>query len=155
MPLALESAIKLIEEWQPGELPSEAKYRDSLAAFFRARLGKATVETEYRHHGTTTDIFVKQPGLVFGDTEVFVEMKRNLVSKTELDRLVGQIERLNPKKTHIIVLLCGETKPELADRLKEQYRDYLWSGWSMRLILKPAKRNSPTLKQLAARKIPS
>jgi hypothetical protein len=123
MSVAFESARKLIEEWQPLELPTELKYRDSLAAFFRERLDGSTVETEYRHNGTTTDIFLKQSGLLFS-TEVFVEMKRNLHSKTELDRLVGQIERLNPKKNHIIVLLCGETNPALADRLKDQYRAY-------------------------------
>jgi hypothetical protein len=63
-------------------------YRDSLTAFLRERLKDAQIEKEYRHAGTTIDIYVKQSGF-FGSSEVFVELKRNLLRKTELDRLVG------------------------------------------------------------------
>jgi hypothetical protein len=58
---ALESAFKLVKEWEPDDLLTELKYRDSLAAFLRARLKDAKVETEYRHNGTTSDVSVKEP----------------------------------------------------------------------------------------------
>ena len=99
------------------------KYRDSLVTFLRGRLKDATVETEYRHSGTTTDIYVKQQGFI-GSTEVFVELKHNLLQKAQLDRLVGQIESLQPGKNAIVVVLCGETNQALVTRFKEKYKKF-------------------------------
>ena len=72
-----------------------------------------------RHAGTTIDIYVKQSGF-FGTSEVFVELKRNLLPKAELDRLVGQVKSLQPGKNALIVLLCGETNPSLATRFRTE-----------------------------------
>jgi hypothetical protein len=118
---AFESVTKLVKEWQPQQLPTEFKYRDSLSTFLRGRLRDAKVETEYRHIGTTIDIYVKEAGF-FGSSEVFVELKRNLLHKAQLDRLVGQLESLQPRKNAIVVILCGETSPALVTRLKEKYK---------------------------------
>ena|SRR5258708_37429202 len=117
---AYESVNKLIKQWQPQMLPTELKYRDSLCTLLRGNLSDSKIETEYRHTGTTIDIYVKKPGF-FGSSEVFVELKRNLVHKAQLDRLVGQIESLQPGKNAIIVILCGETNPALVNRFKEKY----------------------------------
>jgi hypothetical protein len=96
------------------------KYRDSLVGHLREKLAKEQIEPEYRHLGTTTDIYVRQAGF-FGSSEVFVELKRNLLQKAQYDRLVGQIESLGPKKNPIIVILCGETNPALLSRLRDRY----------------------------------
>ena len=118
---AHENVTKLVREWQPKELPNELKYRDSLLTSLRERLKDAKIEREYRHSGTTTDIYVQQSSFFSGTTEVFVELKRDLNQKAKLDRLIGQIESLQPKRNHIIVVLCGETDPALLTRFKEQY----------------------------------
>jgi hypothetical protein len=117
---AFDNVIKLAKQWQPDALPTELKYRDSLVGYLREKLPKEKVEPEYRHLGTTTDIYVKQAGF-FGSSEVFVELKRNLLQKAQYDRLVGQIESLEPKKNPIIVVLCGETNPALLTRLRDRY----------------------------------
>jgi hypothetical protein len=117
---AIETVNKLTAEWQPAQLANELQYRNSLTALLRERLPKAKIETEYRHNGTTIDIYAKEPGL-FSSTEVFVELKRNLLHKAQLDRLVGQIESLQPGKNAILVVLCGDTNPALVTRLKEKY----------------------------------
>jgi len=117
---AIGTVNKLIEEWRPAQLANELQYRNSLTALLRERLPKAKIETEYRHNGTTIDIYAKEPGL-FSSTEVFVELKRNLLHKAQLDRLVGQIESLQPGKNAILVVLCGDTNPALVTRLKEKY----------------------------------
>lgn len=117
---AFDNVLKLAKQWKPQALPTELKYRDSLIVHLREQLRDAKIEPEYRHLGTTTDIYVKQPGF-FGSSEVFVELKRNLLQKAQYDRLVGQIESLEPKKTPIIVVLCGETNPALLTRLRERY----------------------------------
>jgi hypothetical protein len=118
---AFENVVKLIEEWHPEALPKELAYRDALAALLRLRLKDAQVEKEYRHAGTTIDIYVKQRGF-FSSSEVFVELKRDLLRKTELDRLVGQIESLQPGKNALIVLICGETSPSLVARFRQKYK---------------------------------
>jgi len=135
---AYESVLKLVREWKPGALPSELKYRDSLAALLRERLKGAKIEIEYRHSGTTSDIYVKQPGF-FDSTEVFVELKRNLQQKAQLDRLVGQVESLEPKRNWIIVILCGDTNPALVTRFREKYKtpgEFLFQDTRVMLVAK-------------------
>lgn len=123
---ARDNVTRIIREWQPAELPSELKYRDSLIDLLREHLKKAKIEREYRHHGTTTDIYVQQPSL-FSASEVFVELKRDLNQKSKLDRLIGQIACLKPKDNYIIVVLCGDTDPALLSRFKETYG--IHDGW--------------------------
>jgi len=119
---AFESVYKIGKEWQSLPLSTELKYRDAFVTFLRGHLKNAKrIEPEYRHLGTTTDIYVEQSGFLFSSA-VFIELKRNFVSKAQLDRLVGQIESLEPKKNSIIVILCGETNPVLVARLKEKYK---------------------------------
>jgi hypothetical protein len=111
--------VDIIKEWRPAALSSELKYRDSLATFVRDRLPMARVETEYRHLGTTIDVYVKTSH--FQDTEVFIELKLNLNRKTEFDRLIGQIESLQPKLHSVIIILCGKNSASLVGRLRERY----------------------------------
>ena len=141
---AFENVVQLVGEWQPESFPTELKYRNSLAALLREQLQDAKVETEYRHGGTTIDIYVKQPSLL-GSTEVFVELKKNLVQKAQLDRLVGQIESLEPLKNAIVVVLCGETNPALVTRLKDKYKlrdGVIWLGKPMTVLLKDSAKGA-------------
>jgi hypothetical protein len=132
---AFESVLKVVKEWQPAALPGELKYRDSLTTLLRERLKAAKIETEYRHAGTTIDVYVQESGF-FGPTEVFIELKRNLLHKTQLDRLVGQVESLNPNKNAVIVILCGDSNPALVARFKEKYGLGILSLRSMTVVMK-------------------
>jgi hypothetical protein len=136
---AYEDVFELAQEWKPEALPTELKYRDSLTSFLRERLKDAKIETEYRHTGTTIDIYIKKSGF-FGSSEVFVELKRNLLHKAQLDRLVGQMESLGPNKNNIIVVLCGETSPALLSRFTEKCENN--PPWSMTaVVLKPPEKH--------------
>jgi hypothetical protein len=117
----VSSLTKLINEWKPGDLTHELKYRDSLMAFMCDNMpSDCAIEKEYRHNGTTTDLFLRWKGVLFNE-EVFIEVKRNLNKKTTLDRLVGQLESLQPGKRSIVVVLVGETDEALLKRLKAKY----------------------------------
>lgn len=118
----LRSLVGLIEEeWNPAPQREEAAYRDSLIEFLRQNLpDDARVEPEFRHLGTTSDIYLDWPGLVFDD-EVFFEIKRALTDKGELDRLVGQLESLKPDRHKIILVLIEECKTHFIDRLRRKY----------------------------------
>jgi len=129
---AFEEVDKLVREWQPLALPTEFQYRNALIVLLRERLKRAKIEPEYRHKGTTIDIYVRQPGFL-GSSEVFVELKRNLLQKSQYDRLVGQIESLEPGKNAIVVVLCGETNPSLVTRFRDKYE--ITDGPQFRVIL--------------------
>jgi hypothetical protein len=49
-------------------------------------------------------------------------LKRNLNSKAEFNRLVGQIIDLRPSENNVIVVLCGDTSAEWLDRLKATFK---------------------------------
>ena len=118
---AHENVLKLLKEWKPDKLPTELKYRDSLAALLREKLKDAKIEVGYQHSGTTNDIYVKQSGF-WDSTQVFVELKRNFQHRPQLDQLIGEIESLEPKRNWIIVALCGDTNPALVTRFREKYK---------------------------------
>src|SRR6185295_2485326 len=121
--------IKVIDAWQPPPLPTELRYRDALLDYLRANVpNDCRIEKEYRHNGTTIDLFLRWNGLLLNG-DVFLEVKRNLNKKTTLDRLVGQIEGLEPGKRSIVIVLVGETDRTLLDRLRAKYRAFEDAQW--------------------------
>src|SRR6266699_5716267 len=117
----LGSLVGLIRDWKPGRLGAEIQYRDSLVSFLRASIPEdCRVEREYRHAGTTADAFVSWKGMLLSD-EVFIEIKVNLRKKSAYDRLVGQIEGLDPARRKILIVLVGESDDGLVGRLKDKY----------------------------------
>jgi hypothetical protein len=141
--MSLENVYKLIKQWQPDDLPAEARYRDSLVEFLKEKLSRATIVKEYRHNGTTTDIYVKRQGIL-GSSHVFVELKRNLRKKSDLDRLMGQLRYLKPKSNYVIVVLCGDTEPAFVDLLRQEYSNVFGELEGFRTF-------AVVLKKLAAR----
>ena len=112
-------------KWSPGVLQNERAYKKSLSAFLREIAPDAHIEEEYRCFGTTIDIYLKWSGLIFSG-EIYVELKYNLKQKTEYDRLVGQIEQLDPKNRSVLLILCGSlTSENFLARLRERYRDVI------------------------------
>jgi hypothetical protein len=122
------------QDWRPAMQPSETKYRDHLLKFLRAKVPSDTrVEREYRHGGTTADLCVLWRGIVYDD-EVFIEIKRQLQQKTACDRLVGQIESLNPRNRKVLLVLVGDCDPGLVGRLREKYAEHTQSTGNLRIV---------------------
>ncbi len=125
----LPRLVRMVAEWEPGDLDHERAYHRSLEEFLRRRNPDATIEREYRHLGTTVDLYVEYSPLwarIWGKKrEAFIEIKRDLKRKSDYNRLVGQIEDLDPRRNLVLVILCGDTAPQWLTRLGEQYRDEL------------------------------
>jgi len=138
-----EGLLRTLKDWRPPTMKTELEYRNALFERLRNALPEsAKIEKEYRHGGTTIDLYVRcKEGFLASDTEVFFELKRNLTKKNEFDRLVGQIEGLDPRENTVFVVLFGERDPALVGRLKERYAEFLegelWSEPSMTLIEVP------------------
>lgn len=143
----LSSIVKVVEEaWKPELMATETAYRDSLLKVMREVVPEdCRVEREYRHAGTTADIYLAWKGMMFND-EIFIEMKRSLQKKAAFDRLIGQIEELQPSKHKILLILVGDTDKGLLGRLNERYNRYIngmfSSGRSMAIIVKSAPAES-------------
>jgi len=137
----LPSLTEFVEQWQPPSLKGETKYRDHLLTTLRAAIPEdAKVEKEYRHRGTTIDVWLKWTG-IFSSDEVAFELKVNLKRKTDYDRLVGQLEGMEPAKYKTIVVLIGDTDPSLLGRLKERYGKYIQNGFenTMSIVCVPVE----------------
>lgn len=144
----LNSLVGLIEdEWRPAAFPTEPKYRDDLLAFLRRNTpADARIEREYRHSGTTADLYVSWQGLLMPD-QAYIEIKRDLKQKTAYDRLIGQIESLDPGKRKVLLVLVGDWDEALVGRFCERYDDDLRSTGHLRLAKvkpkKPRRRRKP------------
>lgn len=127
-----------LSAWRPIQMKTEQDYRDALLEHLRSIVpDDARVEREYRHYGTTMDLYLSWRGVLMND-EVFFELKKNLKRKSDFDRLVGQIEGLNPSKNKVAVILFGDTDAGLLSRLTEKYRDVMLteiSGYGPCLIM--------------------
>jgi hypothetical protein len=120
-----EGLLSILEKWRPPSMKTELEYRNALIERLRKFLPEyAKIEKEYRHGGTTIDLYVRcKTGFPPSDDEVLFELKRNLTKKTDFDRLVGQIEGLDPKENDVFVVLFGERDPALVGRLRERYHE--------------------------------
>jgi RecB family endonuclease NucS len=124
----LQCLTDCIGAWKPPLYGKETEYSRALAEYLRLSLPvDAHVECEYRHLGETIDIFVRHRG-VLANGEVFIEVKRRLNRKSELNRLVGQVMSLAPGKNRLLVVLIGECDVELVGRLKHQFKEQLEQG---------------------------
>jgi hypothetical protein len=124
----MKPVLGVIEGWGPPALKTEHEYRDSLFKHLRAALPEdAKIEPEYRHEGTTFDLYISTMA-VLGNKEVFIELKHNLTKKAAYDRLVGQIHGFKPERNELIVILIGEVDPKLVTRLKDEFREFVEGG---------------------------
>lgn len=125
--------VRLLKDWIPPKLGSETAYRYHLVEFPRSAVPEdARVEREFRHHGTTVDVYVQWKGFLQRDDVAF-ELKKDLQKKSDFDRLVGQIEVLDPQKHNVLVILIGNTDDALLRRLKEKYASRL--DWDPLLLV--------------------
>lgn len=115
---AFESRIR---QWRPALQDGELEYRNALYDQFRKILpDDCVIQKEYRHFGTTIDIWIKWTG-IFTTGDIGFELKLNLTKKSEFDRLIGQIEHMEPTKTNIVVLLIGQTDETFLMKLRHKY----------------------------------
>ena len=103
-----------IRTWVTGPFLSEAQCRDSLARHLQACFPKNKIEVEFRIGMQIADIFIDFKNWAGDGAKVVVELKYDLQEMNEFNRLVGQIGGYVKSGAAVVVLLCGETKPELA-----------------------------------------
>ena len=101
----------LIYKWSPKKrYRSEKGYRKDLKEYLsKVRLGN--ILTGYSSLNITCEQGRTRPDLLIDD-KIAVELKMNLRSKTQVDRLIGQISHYVYKGYDVIVVLVGKTKED-------------------------------------------
>ena len=124
----LAAVETFIGRWRPNDLRGELQFRNDLFERLKSAVpSNAVVQKEYRHLGTTIDLWIQWKGFIF-DTEFGLELKVNLTKKTDFDRLIGQIESMDPSITKIIVVLIGRTDDSHIMKLRHRYSKHIYTG---------------------------
>jgi|YelNatPaOPRAMG01_1025707.scaffolds.fasta_scaffold05734_16 hypothetical protein len=144
-----DEVYSIVQSWQPRkEYPVEEGYRDDLLQFLRRELNKPDWLGMSRQHSIQ-----KESGRHLADIgidrRVGIELKRNLKSKADADRLIGQVKGyLREYYEGVIIVLCGRTDRDKLEYLRDLLSEYsqltLLGGKLVKIIIKTFK---PTLKK--------
>lgn len=109
---------RFIKKWKPEEFSNENKYRNDLVTFLRKQ--------EFDWYGEV--IITKEDGRGLCDIainqEVGIELKKDLKSKSQIDRLSGQIIDYKRQYDNLIILLVGKTNEDTLDLLKSKIKHF-------------------------------
>ncbi len=118
-----DECVELINRWKPKQkYPNESKYRDDLMDFLYKRLNKSgdilfgnrNVKLKKEASRSLCDIGV-------GNHQVGIELKKDLKSKSQINRLQGQIEDYEEDyKEGVIVVLVGKVDKYVETDLKQK-----------------------------------
>ncbi len=118
-----EECVDLINHWSPQqEYSNELKYRDDLMDFLYEKLNKCgdilsgnrNVKLKKEASRSLCDIGV-------GNQQVGIELKKDLKSKSQINRLQGQIEDYEDDyKEGVIVVLVGKMDKYVENDLKHK-----------------------------------
>lgn len=99
----------LVEEWRPRKCKAEREYEKSLYMFLHKRLEDIQITKQYARGRIRAD-------LVVGD-KVIVELKNNFSTTAKYQKLIGQITEYKEWDGQIIIVLTGDTDPNLYKEL--------------------------------------
>jgi len=117
--------IHIINHWNPkSKYPNETKYRDELLEYIRDGLNsnnsmfgisRGRVSVKKEDSRGLCDIGI--------DRRIGIELKKDLKSKAQVNRLIGQIVNYKRDYQDIIILLVGDTNKEALENLKDDLSD--------------------------------
>ncbi|HVV51138.1 MAG TPA: hypothetical protein VHO06_15830 [Polyangia bacterium] len=136
--LDVDDIVKAVVAWVPGALFSERRYRDSLLKHLQATFPKNKFHIEFKTGKGKADIFVDFEDRTGFGAKVAIELKYQLKTANECNRLIGQIANY-VDCGEVLVVLCDETKQELADAVAKSLQAFCDQKFYRkgRVILKP------------------
>ncbi len=126
-----DKVFRLSENWVPKQKhPDEDKYRDDLMGFLREELNKPS------GFGMQEPVKIrKESGRALADIaineKIGIELKKDLKTQSQIDRLVGQIRRYKKGYEDIIIVLVGKTNDEALDELNDAVREARSDAFSL------------------------
>lgn len=120
-----EDTISIIKNWtSEKEYSNETSYRDDLLNVLREKLNQVNDPIFRRKNRVSV---AKEDGRGLCDIginrQIGVELKKDLKSKSQVDRLVGQIHGYKKDYQDLIIVLVGKTNKEALEGLKDRISD--------------------------------
>jgi hypothetical protein len=103
----------LLEKWRPRNCETEKDYENSLYLFLHRELEDHQITKQPAQGRFHADLVI--------DDKLIIELKHNLNTTAKYQRLIGQVEEYKNWDGQVILLLIGETDPNL----KKQLTSYL------------------------------
>jgi len=111
--------IELIRKWNPKVYADEGKYQQDLYNYLKMLQNKGTIKKERtirREAGESrADLRV---------SNVAIELKKNLESKSQRDRAENQIRLMLKEFDYVIVAIVGDNKKEAVDTFEHHLQDF-------------------------------
>ncbi len=113
----------LVKEWKPRACDTEKEFEKSLHDYLEKKLGAGKITKQHGEGRKRVDLAVQE--------EVFIELKKDLKTTAQLDRLIGQIQSYSETLPNVIVVLCGEVdnnliKPTVGEKEKARRMEHTW-----------------------------
>lgn len=107
-----EKVDRLLEKWEPErECKTEKQFEKSLAEFLRKECPKYKVQQQYGVGRDKIDIVVQD--------KVAIEIKNKFKTKSEFQRLIGQIEYYSKNFEKLFIVICGDADHDLLREVKK------------------------------------
>jgi len=125
---SVDTVCNHINKWTPEDISSEAAIEESLYVYLCNHMKGHDIRRQFPYDRVRADILINEI--------VAIEIKLNLMSTIEFQRLIGQLETYARWGIQMIVLVVGQIDMNLKSRVEER----LLSDWddeeSARLIHK-------------------
>jgi hypothetical protein len=110
--------VDLIAKWRPRRCTTEKDFEKSLYAYLHEAFGDTQVTRQFARGRIRADLMV--------GNKVIIELKHNLNSTSKLQRLLGQLSQYEDWDGRVVLLLTGETEPNLRKELKQFIQKQGW-----------------------------
>jgi len=111
--------VEAINRWKPSRCVKENDYRDSLEKYLRQELNRSDSYSFFPEPKITIR---KEAGRGLCDLEINrklgIEIKKDLNTKSKVDRLCGQMNNYEREYKYIIVVLVGKTSENHLEHLR-------------------------------------
>lgn len=116
-----ENLRKAIAEMSLEPADREAGYEEQIYRHLNNKYRKEKFYRQYARANSTADIFVE----CVDGAKVAIEVKKDLVTRAEYQRLVGQVySYVTEWKCEVVLVICGESDPLLV-RLTEDAMKFM------------------------------
>lgn len=115
---------RIIENWNPKEkFSNENGYRDDLATFLIHKFNDTKNPFGLPNRTSVTKESGRGLCDIAIDKKIGIELKKDLKSKSQIDRLMGQILEYKKDYRDIIIVLVGNSKENSIEELKAKVSD--------------------------------
>ena len=99
------TVVTLINRWSPGKCNTEKDYEQSFLRFLNKEIPEIKITPQFALGRSKADLLI--------GNKIIVEIKKDLMTTSKYNRLIGQLIRYKEWDRQVIVLLVGKTAPDL------------------------------------------